>query len=168
VLRLLWAEDGLAVFTRSFGPAAAHEVVSSMVFSIYDAAAPFRSLALQSRIRYLALHQALYAAPASLTHRGTSSNRLVNGALQSLSLAVDECARALLAALLTRPLQTVVRRLDIQGCGLAVRLTHASSPKPVRPAHSHAPYSSGMRLTEAHWTVSRGFGTKRAYLASTR
>lgn len=101
-----------------------------------------------------------------------SSNRLVNGALQSLSLAVDECARALLAALLTRPLQTVVRRLDIQGCGLAVRrvhrLTHASSPKPVRPAHSYAPYSSGMRLTEAHWTVSRGFGTKRAYLASTR
>ncbi|ELR19226.1 uncharacterized protein ACA1_263960 [Acanthamoeba castellanii str. Neff] len=51
VLRLLWAEDGLAVFTRSFGPAAAHEVVSSMAFSVYDAAAPFRSLALQNRIR---------------------------------------------------------------------------------------------------------------------
>lgn len=99
VLRLLWAEDGLAVFTRSFGPAAAHEVVSSMAFSVYDAAAPFRSLALQNRI---------------------SSNRLVNGGLQSLSLAADECARALLVALLTRPLQTVVRRLDIQGCGLAL------------------------------------------------
>jgi hypothetical protein len=179
VLRNIWAEDGLSVFTRSFGPAAAHEVLLSVVFSLYDASAPVRSLAQSYQFRYVLLAQpfldvcivrSLGAIP-NFTARHTSSNKFVNGSLQSLSLAADECLRALLIAVVTRPLQTVVRRLDIQGSGLEVLPTAlAALVLHVPSAHANMPRPSsyGTCPTQGHWIVSQGYGAKRAYRASTR
>jgi len=100
MLKAMWAEQGMAVFTRSLVPAATYELAANAILSVYVHYAPVRSFVQRSRASF------------SLSKFGIASHFL-----RSLCLAADDCIGLLLFVLATRPLLTVVRRLDIQGSG---------------------------------------------------